>query len=162
MTANNIFDYSRAVAGLTSERNEVASQIDKLTVTRAQLSSSAYASALVDKIIALDIELAARTSTCSHIDAVLGEITALTAIDDNAKKLLSDFCKLSGCTRQEFMARMMFNYSDMISNPDIIALCSDTTTQEPILRSIAASILIKYIISPIYQHALHGIYRYIK
>lgn len=165
MSFDETFNYSPVVAGLREEKAAVETTLAGLTAERNVLDAATEYAADVDVInrkIRLSIESDIVTTQLNNINSVLAEIAEVQALSESKKADLYYFYTIVETTKQDFMAKILFNHDRALNDEKIAKLRSDTTTP-PATRVIIAKLYYSnYIIMQSVIGHVMFIYRYVQ
>lgn len=162
MSFDTVFNYASVVNGLTTEQNNNETALFMVTDALATLqSANAYANEpiVIDKITSLQADIIALTNRKKNINEVLSEITMISALPNESKDKLLYFYTVVNPTKQEYMAKMLFNYKNALNDARITNLIADTITPSSAKKIIANIIYSSYSILTENQYTM-AVYRY--
>lgn len=165
MSFAETFDYAPVVTGLNAEKAANAASQVKLTAERdALLAAAPYATQpeVIQRLSRLTGELERAVEQAAAIDAVLAEIVVLLALDDAKKADLYYFYSVVEASKQDFMAKMLFNHSAALNDGKIAALRADTVTAPEARAVIAKLYYSNYALKQEWLSALMSVFRYVR
>jgi hypothetical protein len=162
---DSTFDYTAVIAGLQNERSALDSRLIATTAEKTLLeSATAYISepSVSSRIATLQNEADMLQSAITRIDETLTEIQALTSETEERKADLYFFYTTVGATKQDFMARMPFNYTAALADQKIQDLRADQVTPVEAKVAVAKLLYQKYPVNSTHANATLSVYRYIR
>jgi hypothetical protein len=165
MSFDTEFNYSEVTIGLTRERDNLDSRLTSINAEKALLMSApAYLSdpVVAARIESIDREVAALTTQKNNITDVLAEITVVNGLSSEAKASLYYFYTIVEVSKQDFMAKTLYNHVAALADPRIIALQADNVTSAEAKTAVAKLVYGSYSISQAKIGAIMGVYRYVR
>ena len=165
MSFAETFDYKPVKDGIAQELVPVNASLASITEEHGHLQgATAYNAEVIiqDKIIHLKLEIDRLNGQKDDLNAVLAEIAAIESLTDDQKATLYYFYTIVGTSKQEFMAKMLFNHVRVLKDARISALRGDTVTPAASKAAVAKVVYQSYVIDSMRANSIMSVYRYVR
>jgi hypothetical protein len=162
MSFDSAFNYSNAVTHINSQ---ITSKQNELTIINAELTMlqgiSGYTTMLAPKIEQATSKVDNLTSFITSLQNILTEITNVSGLSSESKNALYNFFINTNWPKADFMIKMLFNTTAMLTDPDFIALSTDEENDADCKTCIAKAIIEKFNINQTNIHSLVQLYAHL-